>query len=90
MYLYKYFFKGPNYTLFHVTHHTPHHEEHKPIDKIKDYVHVRYLSALEAAWRILEFDIMGKELAVSSLSVHLPGQNLCQFGNEGSSSSSLI
>jgi hypothetical protein len=90
MYLYKYFFKGPDHTLFHIAHHTPHHEEHQPIDEIKDYVRARYLSAPEAAWRILGFDITGKEPAVSSLSVHLPGQNLRQFGNEGSSASSLI
>ena len=43
------------------------------IDDIDDYWNARYLSAGEAAWRILGFHIAKKYPAVSALPIHLPG-----------------
>ena len=43
------------------------------IDEIDDYWNARYLSAGEAAWRILGFQVAKKHPAVSALPIHLPG-----------------
>ena len=42
------------------------------IDKIDSFWDARYLSAGEATWRIMGFQVTWKELAVTSISVHLP------------------
>lgn len=89
MYLYKYLFKGPDHTLFRVR-----NQDSERIDEISDYVNGRYLSAPEAAWRIMNFEITSKEPSVSCLPVHLPGQNIPQFtlgeDSQGSTASLLI
>lgn len=80
MYLYKYLYKGPDHTFFHIqqpdTNDIPH------TDEIKDYVDGRYLSAHEAAWRILGYHISEKYPSVTSLAVHLPSQNIPKFGDD--------
>jgi hypothetical protein len=50
------------------------HDDRNPeaIDEIDDYWNARYLSAGEAAWRILGFHIAKKIPAVSALPIHLP------------------
>lgn len=89
MYLYKYLFKGPDHTLFRIN-----RGESDQVDEIQDYVNGRYLSAPEASWRILGFDITSKEPSVTCLPVHLPGGNRPQFARgeqiEGSAVSLLI
>ena len=87
MYLYKYFYKGPDHALFHV-YEQGHDASDKRKDEIQDYVRGRYLSAPEAAWRILGYHISEKHPPVSTLSIHLPGQNIHKF-NEGPNSTSL-
>jgi hypothetical protein len=89
MYLYKYLFKGPDHALFRI-HHSMAHEEQVPINEIKDYVDARYLSSPEAAWRILGFEISSKEPSVKPLSIHLSGENVHQFFDDGCSTSALI
>ena len=42
------------------------------IDEIEDFWHARYLSAGEAAWRILGFHLTSKEPAITALPVHVP------------------
>lgn len=89
MYLYKYLFKGPDHAMFRVQ-----NQPSETVDEISDYVNGRYLSAPEAAWRILGFDITSKEPSVICLPVHLPGQNILQFtigeNSQGSTASLLI
>ncbi|RPB02901.1 hypothetical protein L873DRAFT_1732425, partial [Choiromyces venosus 120613-1] len=58
MYLYKYLFKGPDWTLFNIMSDEFH-------DEIADYIDTRYLSASEAAWQILEYNISRKEPSVT-------------------------
>lgn len=70
--LYKYLFKGPDQTFFTMS-------AEDEIDEIQDYINARYLSASEAAWRILEYNITRKEPAVKSLSIHLPDQQVSQM-----------
>lgn len=45
---------------------------HEPVDEINDYWKARYLSAGEAAWRIMGFHVCKKEPSVTSLAIHLP------------------
>lgn len=83
-YLYKYLYKGPDRTLFQLN-----HSQHDNTDELKDYVEGRYLSAHEAAWRILGFHITSKMPSVTCLPVHLPGENIPQFnGGRASTHSS--
>ena len=80
MYLYKYLFKGPDRTLFNITSNEFH-------DETADYIDARYLSASEAAWRILEYNISRKEPVVKVLSIHLPQQHLSQMYRTNNSQS---
>jgi hypothetical protein len=73
-YLYKYLYKGPDHTSFHIP-----RPQDDPVDETKDYVEARYLSAHEAAWRILGFHITSKTPSVACLPVHLPDQNIPRF-----------
>jgi len=56
-------------------------------DETADYIDARYLSASEAAWRILEYNISRKEPAVKVLSIHLPNQPLSQLYRTNNSQS---
>ena len=85
MYLYKYLFKGPDYTTFHITGQESEDEiEH---DEFKDYIHGRYLSSSEAVWRIFNYHITQQTPAVKPLRVHLPHQQLCQMHRKNTSES---
>ena len=79
MYLYKYLFKGPDRTKFAVRERLEGREQDEPVNEIDDYVSGCYLSATEASWRILAYDITRKEPAVVSIAVHLPGTNFAQM-----------
>ena len=87
MYLYKYLFKGPDHTQFRLL-----RNEETGVNEITDYINRRYLSTPEAAWRILNFEIVHKQPSVSCLPVHLPSQNTPQFlqGSSDVSSASLL
>jgi hypothetical protein len=63
MYLYKYMFKGPDHSQFHVHHNDQGKDaeqtEQQPRNEI-DYVNGCYLGSIEAAWRMLGFHITKK------------------------------
>ena len=82
-YLYKYLYKGPDRTLFHIG-----RSDNETVDEIKDYIEARYLSAHEAAWRILGFHITSKTPSVSCLPIHLPEQNVAKYTGSGTASTS--
>jgi PIF1-like helicase len=87
-YLYKYLYKGPDRTQFQLN-----HTEHDHVDELKDYVEGRYLSAHEAAWRILGFHITSKTPSVACLPLHLPEGNIPRYSGGQStnqSSTSLL
>ncbi|CAG8459518.1 25492_t:CDS:2 [Gigaspora rosea] len=46
--------------------------ENDEINKIKNYINARYLSAMEAVWRIFKYKITLQLLSVTCLPVHLP------------------
>ena len=89
MYLYKYLFKGPDRTRFTIqSSATASSEENEaPTNEIDDYITGWYLSATEAAWRILAFNITSKQPGVTSIQVHLPGMNFAQMRRTNSQSS---
>lgn len=70
LYLYKYLYKDVNNAKFTIS-------NDNPIDEFHNYLHARYLSSVEAVWRILAFDITAKFPAVTSYSLHLSNR---QFG----------
>ena len=90
MYLYKYLFKGPDQATYSVTPQTLNEDSEPngnlPIDETKDFIRARYLSASEAAWRILRYDTIRKSIPVQALAVHLPGEDNRQLGNKDNSS----
>jgi hypothetical protein len=71
-YLYKYCFKGHDSAVFSL-HGSA--EESKDVDETKRFLNARYISASEAVWRILEFDIQGLYPNVVRLPVHLEDMN---------------
>jgi len=63
-YLYKYIYKGPDMAKF-----TLQTNADGQLDEIETYRRVRYLSAAEAAWRILGFNTHGRQPSVKELRV---------------------
>jgi hypothetical protein len=59
-YLYKYLYKGPDQTSFHVSH----ADDEGGTDEIAEYVNAQYLCSPESAWRIIGFDITSKRPSV--------------------------
>ncbi|KAJ8955785.1 hypothetical protein NQ317_014160 [Molorchus minor] len=45
------------------------------VDEVQSYLDCRYVSSMEAAWRILEFKMYDRSHSVMVLPVHLPGGN---------------
>ena len=53
-------------------------------DEIKQWLDGCYVSASEAAWRILHFEMHDRSPNVICLQVHLPGQHMVVFNPEDS------
>lgn len=87
MYLYKYMFKGPDHSYFHITLPTELNSTSEPINEVKDYIDGCYLCVPEAAWQIIGFHLTNKIPSVRPLSIHLPGENIPQFLKKESASS---
>lgn len=69
-YIFKYIHKGPDRARYTVR------APGQAVDEIEEYWNARYLSAGEAAWRILGFHITRKYPAVTALPVHIPNTTL--------------
>ena len=68
LYLFKYLFKGVDYAQFQIG-------DQVEDDAIGQYIKGRYLSAPEAAWQILAYDICHQNPSVSCLKLHEPNLN---------------
>ena len=73
-YAFKYIQKGCDMATF----------ELQQCDEIKRWLDGRYVSASEAAWRILHFEMHERSPNVVRLQVHLPGQHMVVFNPEDS------
>lgn len=49
------------------------------IDEVQNFIDTRYVSPMEAAWRLMELSMHGRSQAVIRLPVHLPGQQYATF-----------
>ncbi|CAD6899688.1 unnamed protein product [Tilletia laevis] len=92
VYIFKYIHKGPDYVDFRFAEPAQDFEEaaNRAAD---DYIRARYLSATEATWRLMAFDLTSKTPSVARLGVHEPGANVPQYSvsaaTPGSDASSL-
>ena len=73
MYLYKCLYKGPEIVRYNVQ------AGGDVNDEIECYKRARYISATDAAWRIMGFHVNHRDPAVRTLPVHLPGQDFVVF-----------
>ena len=86
-YLHKYMHKGPDRATFVIEDNvdptdTGGHPQCREVDEIKQYLDGRYISSIEAAWRIFEFEIAHRYPSVEMLQFHLPGQHNVVFNDE--------
>ena len=89
-YLFKYTYKGPDRVTVEMRAVRERHEKCiisktvPTIDEIKQYQDARYVSASEAAWRLLSFPMVEHQSPVERLEVHLEGHHTIYFesGNE--------
>lgn len=72
-YLFKYIYKGADRSVISVK------NEH---DEIQRYKAGRYISPVEAAYRLMGFDLHYQSHTVHRLPVHLPNQQIVQFEDE--------
>jgi hypothetical protein len=88
VYLFKYFYKGPDSTGFkvapldHASATIPGSSAQNtriPVDDIKNYERGRYLSCMEATWRIAGFGVTRKTPAVTRLMIHTEGKQRKQM-----------
>ncbi|CAG8454727.1 3925_t:CDS:1 [Scutellospora calospora] len=63
--------------------------EHEIIDEINDYLNTRYLSAMEAAWRIFKYRMASQTPSVTYLPIHLSEEQIILRGNINNNLSSL-
>ncbi|XP_045507712.1 uncharacterized protein LOC123703676 [Colias croceus] len=77
-YLFKYMTKGPDEARVAIV------PEELKNNEIEQYVTKRYIGSGEAAWRVFEFDVTGREPTVKMLDVHLENHQSIFFkaGNE--------
>jgi hypothetical protein len=79
-------FVGPDRARYQV--HSDNSED--VVDEIDDSWNARYLSAGEAAWRIMGYNVAKKEPAVTAVSVHLSdNQSNCQYDRRDGTSSAM-
>jgi hypothetical protein len=79
-YILQYSFKGVDRLLVRQTQQQL-REQRGAVDEIAEYQSLRCVGALEAAWRVMLYDIVSASVAVTSFGAHLPGQ-APQFGDK--------
>ncbi|GAA0153123.1 hypothetical protein LIER_11437 [Lithospermum erythrorhizon] len=77
-YLYKYVHKGHDKVMFRITSANSNFN----IDEISNYQNARWVSPVEAAWRIYGFSLHGMYPTVLQLQVHLPSFQTVQFEDD--------
>ena len=77
-YLYKYIYKGRDRISYNIVHEFFLNN----IDEIKNFQQGRWISVVEAFWRIYSFDITEMYPPVIVLPIHLPNQQYVRFGRK--------
>lgn len=93
--LYKYVHKGPNRATVIVENNVSTTASngqcsHEVTDEVKQYLDCRYVSAIEACWRIYEFELQKQYPSVERLQYHLPGEQSVVFRDSEPFLQSLI
>ncbi len=81
-YLYKYVYKGADRSMVAIEkkgNGTSKAKSKTPVDQIKQYVDCRYLSSIEASYRMFECNMHGRAPSVLPLYVHLPRENYMTY-----------
>jgi hypothetical protein len=83
-YLFKYVYKGHDRAPVEISRQSDNASEGNvvDVDEIKKYFDCRYVSALEATWRIFKFDMHEPFLTVERLQYHLPNQQMVLFRDD--------
>ena len=84
-YLFKYINKGPDRVTATVSVNNNDNQQTTDAevkDEIKEFYDCRYLSACEATWRILQYEVHYRYPPVERLPFHLPGQQQVVYGAE--------
>jgi len=83
-YLFKYVYKGHDRVIVEIPRHSDNATEGNVVEanEIKKYLDYRYVSALEAMWRIFKFDMHEWFPAVECLQYHLPNQQMVLFDDD--------
>ncbi|XP_020963542.1 uncharacterized protein LOC107607455 [Arachis ipaensis] len=81
-YLFKYVNKGPDRVAVGVTKEASSGEDAQVIDEIKQFYDCRYLSACEAVWRTLAYDIHQRWPSMMRLTFHLPEEQNIIFKDD--------
>jgi hypothetical protein len=83
-YLFKYVYKGHDRATIEISRQSNNATKRNvvEVDEIKKYLDCRYVSALEAMWRIFKFDMHEWFLAVERLQYHLPKQQMVLFDDD--------
>ncbi|KAJ8930186.1 hypothetical protein NQ314_017050 [Rhamnusium bicolor] len=77
-YLYKYVSKGPD-CITAVAADNGEEGDRFRVDEVADYLDSRYVSSIEATWRLLELKMHDRSHSVMVLPVHLPGNRIVVF-----------
>ncbi len=78
-YLYKYIYKGHDCANVEIKLNAQSQSNMVVYDEISKFLSGRYVSALEASWRIFKYDLSYKSHSISRLAVHLPFEQSVYF-----------
>ncbi|KAL0424493.1 UNVERIFIED_CONTAM: ATP-dependent DNA helicase PIF1 [Sesamum radiatum] len=86
-YMYKYTYKGIDMATIVIENNADNPQnngEHmyRHVDEIKQYLDCRYVSAIEACWRIYEFELQKQYPSVERLQYHLPNEQFVVFNED--------
>jgi len=83
-YLFKYIYKGHDRATVDISRQSDNATEGNVVeaDEIKKYLDSRYVSALEAVWRIFKFDMHERFPTIERLQYHLPNQQMVLFDDD--------
>jgi len=83
-YLFKYLYKGHDRAIVEISRQSDNAIEGNVVEanEIKKYFDCRYVSALEAVWRIFKFDMHERFPTIERLQYHLPNQQMVLFDDD--------
>ena len=81
-YLYKYVYKGPDMASVSLQSEAMGETQPRETDEIKKFVNSRVITASEGCWRIMGFDVHGREPSIQRLAVHEENMQVVTFNEQ--------